>query len=707
MEDVLMACKLAPAHGRRFSIPDRLTRAAAAAACLVALITPAPAQAYDDAGYLNFTDRVAAQLEPAWSPADGYYLSGSPALDSRFNAAMLLVHATAARYGHAGASRNDERARRLAQVLTASPPFFSGAAAPWPDPMFHSPGWVGNLIPGYSVMDKAIDPKIAEGLFAAWQARDALALPQETSAAIVQEISAVAHGAFFRFPNVRLNQINWPLEMAAYDALTTGHGELLRDEYRLQVARFLEGARADTNLSPSYRFHYVPRVSAARAINLDSAEYANITLHFLAFYDDARRAGMPEPPAADVRLLRAWVQRALFGYWTHAGLLNWDTGLGMKRWMKGKTWAYAQQGLLAMASASRFQRDARSRRWAKAMFDRGLSAYRRMEGAGRPPPSNLYGVAARRRTYSDDVMFAARMAGNAARAAAAGLGRVPAAEPPPFYAFDADVGRLAVSTPAYSTAIVAVNRRAFPYGGIELARLFDRRGQPVTGIGGRPPAALGVVVRDRSARTVLASQEGRRRDPARPPVILTRSPQGRVTRLERLPAHPAAGPFRTLQAVGRRRAGRFDITTRHTFRRAAIDERWTVRRHGGRGFYSAVVQLPTWGAAASATAVRHKRGNVPLEIGGAPIPLDDVRGFRIRGPVSSYSAALLGRARGTVRLVPTLAESANPDPGPTLELTIASGTRFKRARLDLRIVPRATPLPSTHHALLIGRTAAP
>src|SRR5829696_866303 len=395
---------------------------AVAIACAMGLLAPGQAAGHDDEGYLRFADGVAAQLEPAWSPELGYYLSGSPALDSRFNAAMLLVHATAARYGHTGAARNDDRARRLAQVLTASPPFLDGTPAPWPDPMYHSPGWVGNLVPGYSVMDKAIDPKIAEGLYAAWQARDALGLPTETGAAIVEEISAVAHGPFFRFPNVRLHQINWPLEMAAYDALATGRGELLRDEYGLQLARFLHGP----NLSPSYRFHYVPARSAARAINIDSAEYANITLHFLAFYDDARRAGMPEPPPGDVGLLRAWVQRALFGYWTHACMLNGDTGLGMKRWMKGKTWAYAQQGLLAIASASRFQRDARSRRWAKAMFDRGLSAYRRMEVAGRPPPSNLYGVAARRRTYSDDVMFAARMAGNAARAAAAGLARVPA-----------------------------------------------------------------------------------------------------------------------------------------------------------------------------------------------------------------------------------------------------------------------------------------
>jgi hypothetical protein len=654
-----------------------------AVACATGLLAPGQAVGHDDEGYLRFADEVAAQLAPAWSPADGHYRSGSPALDSRFNAAMLLVHATAARHGHVGASRDDDRARRLAQVLTASPPFLSGTPALWPDPMYHSPGWMGTLTGAYSVMDKAIDPKIAEGLYAAWQARDAIGLPGETGAAIVGQISAVAHGPFFRFPNVRLNQINWPLEMAAYDALATGRGELLRAEYPLQLSRFLRGP----NLSPSYRFRYVPGRSPARAINIDSAEYANITLHFLAFYDEARRAGMPEPPAAEARLLRAWVQRALFGYWTHSGLLNWDTGLGMKRWMKGKTWAYAQQGLLAIASASRFQRDPRYRRWAKAMFDRGLDTYRRMS-AGRPAASNLYGVRARLRTYSDDVMFAARMAANAARAVSAGLGRAPGAEPPPFYAFDADVGRLAVSTPAYSTAVVAVNRDAFAYGGNELARLLDERARPLSGIGGRPPAAFGVVIRDREGRTVLASQTGRERDPARPPLILTRSPRGPVKRLEHHPARPAAGPFRTLEAVGRRRAGPFEVTSRHRFGPTAIDERWTVRRRGGgRDAHSVVAQLPCWGRAASSVAVLRNGRTVPVAVGGASVPLEAVRAFRIRSQEAGYRVLLRGRPRGTVRAVPTEVESANPTPGPTLELTFASGKRFRSAELAVRIVP--------------------
>jgi hypothetical protein len=85
-------------------------------------------------------------------------------------------------------------------------------------------------------------------------------------------------------------------------------------------------------------------------------------------------------------------------------------------------------------------------------------------------------------------LAAARIAGNAARAVAAGLGRANAVVPPPLFAFDPDTGRLAVTTPADNTAIVPVNQRAFPYGGIELAQLFDAHQEVAAGpAAGRVP----------------------------------------------------------------------------------------------------------------------------------------------------------------------------------------------------------------------------
>ena len=100
-----------------------------------------------------------------------------------------------------------------------------------------------------------------------------------------------------------------------------------------------------------------------------------------------------------------------------------------------------------------------------------------------------------------------------------------ASRPPALYAYDPDIGRLAVTTPAYNTAIVAVNQRAFPYGGIDLARLFDGKQEIAGNIGGTPPASFGAIVRDVNGRRVLASQVGRARGrPRVTPLRLTKAP---------------------------------------------------------------------------------------------------------------------------------------------------------------------------------------
>ena len=105
----------------------------------------------------------------------------------------------------------------------------------------------------------------------------------------------------------------------------------------------------------------------------------------------------------------------------------------------------------------------------------------------------------------------ARVMANAARAVDAGMGSMRGAEPPPLYSYDPDIGRLAVTTPKYNTAIVAVNQKAFPYGGLDLARLFDGQQEVAANIGGRPPASFGLMVRDVAGRRVAASQVGRSR----------------------------------------------------------------------------------------------------------------------------------------------------------------------------------------------------
>ncbi len=656
-----------------------------------------PAPPLTDADYFAVSDAIVTALEPAWSEREGAYSTAGWSTTIG-NAALLTVFATAAAQGHAGPSRNDARARRLVTLLTGEPPFFTAAAPPVADKMFHTPGWTENLGGRYLSMDKSVDPKVAEALALAWGARDALGLDRATADTIVAEVDAVARTPFFRYPNVRLNQINWNAELYALDATLTGDPELLRTDYRAHLHAFTGGfvtpqlPGGSTNVGPSYRFTYQSNRAGTLARNLDSPEYASMTLHVLGFYEQALGAGMAPLPAADLRLLRGWTQRVLYGYWTHAGFLNWDTGWGYGRWMKGKTWAYAQQGLLAIATAPRFTRRPQEAAWAKWTFDRGLALYAHLgEGTAAPwlPSGELFGI--RSADAAPTPMFAARTAANAARAVTLGLGRMPAAEPPPFYAYDADIGRLAVSTASYSTAILAVNRGKVPYGGIDLARLYDADGDPVGGTGGRAPLAFGVAV-ERNGRSLLETQRALHTDPDRPPLTLTRSPQGRVTRQRVLATQPDAGPFGDLAVQGTRRANGVRVTSAYRFEPARIEARWRIagpRRSRRSAPLRPTVRFPSTGPAVRTTLVLASGRRVALT-GTDRATLRGVAAIELRGPAGGYTARLRGRWRGTAALVTAPVQRANPAAGPTVALQLAPlGRRAETVRAA--IVPFSRP----------------
>ena len=334
---------------------------------------------------------------------------------------------------------------------------------------------------------------------------------------IEDRIARCALGSFYRFPNVRLNQINWHAEMYAHFTTVTGVPDLLKLDYRQQVERFVNGitrplaAGGSPNLGPGYRFHYLPHKPPEHGLNIDSAEYANMTCHFLIWYEQALRAGMAPFAPEQVRLLRAWVEHIVCGYWTHAGYLNWDTGFSFKRWHQGRTFALARQGLFAIALSPRFHNMPEIGQWAKYMFDAGFRLFARLArdapDAIGIPPGVLFDLKVDTLGPSVRELFAARMQADAARAVVQGLERVPAALPPPLYSFDSDIGRLAVTTPSYSTAIVPVSQHALPYGGIEMARLHGSDAGPLSNIGGRPWASFGVVVRNAASRSVLRSQQ--------------------------------------------------------------------------------------------------------------------------------------------------------------------------------------------------------
>ena len=289
---------------------------------------------------------------------------------------------------------------------------------------------------------------------------------------------------------MRLNQLNWNCELYAHAATVTGDPELLVNDYRAQVVRFCDGITqaalpgGSPNLGPGYRFHYLPHRPPTHPFNVDSAEYASETIHFILYYEQALAAGMAPIAPEQETLLRAWAEHIVCAYWTHGGYLNWDTGYGFKRWHAGRTWALAQQGLLAIAASPRFHPRPELGGWAKHQFDRGLALYERLSQAAADgkgiAPSNLYDVNVAPLGPSIRELFAARMQANAVRAVALGLGGMQAPEPPPLYSFDGDIGRLAVTTQAL------LDRRAAG----QPARLPVRRHGAVPAVRRRPAGGL-------------------------------------------------------------------------------------------------------------------------------------------------------------------------------------------------------------------------
>jgi hypothetical protein len=667
--------------------------------------------------YWRFADWLAPYFDALWQPDRNVYGSGSSGVGRIYhNSLLLTTHSVAALAGHQGPARNDDRARVLARRLCESPPWSERDASPEGDPQFHNPGWVESMGTREAAMDKSIDPKVAESLMYAWRARDVLRLPQETLDLIADRVNRCARGPFFRFPNVRLNQINWNCELYAHQATVTGDNELLLNDYRAQLVRFCDGITkaalpgGSPNLGPGYRFHYLPHRPPTHPFNIDSAEYASETIHFILYYEQALAAGMAPLDPAHVNLLRAWVEHVVCAYWTHGGYLNWDTGYGFKRWHAGRTWALAQQGLLAIAASPRFHPRPELGPWAKYQFDRGLVLYERLsrsavDGKG-IAPSNLYDVNVAPLGPSIRELFAARMQANAARAVALGLGGMQTLEPPPLYSFDGDVGRLAITTAHYSTAVLPVSQRAFPYGGMELCRLYDGDQRVVANVGGRPWASFGVLVRQ-GGREIATSQRPKPVPPLRPPLRLLASPRGPVNLAQPYPPRPYAGPFDVLLAQGRTVSDEVVVDTTHRFTASWIETRWAIARRR-RTRYAVDVLFPSWGRAAKVEAILRGGRRVTLAAQGRrrrSVSLGDVVYFYLAGEDSGYVVVPTGhRPRATAHILRPKAQSSAPRPGPTLAVQLAQRKRIRRSALAVRIAPATSPADAARVARRLRRT---
>ena len=685
--------------------PDGLTRRAAlgrlggavAGAWLLGRVEWAQGAGWGDRDYWGFADRCQRLLDGLWSPAEGAYRSPGEG-ETSLNASLLFTHAAAALAGHRGPARQDARARAIAARLCRVPPWRPAGSGPpstgSASDQTHDWGW-GAALDSHAAQHVAVDTAVVRGLAQAWLARGPLALDAAAAALIADAVRRCATSEFYAYPALRLNQINWPVEIHWWAAVVAGETQLLHHDCRLQFARFADALTSVVPpfqvpfTGPGYRFHYVPGDREGARANLDNPEYAAIVCGALQFYEPALRAGMdPLSPARRERV-QAWVERVLCGYWTHAGYLNWDTGASFRRWHQAKKLGLAQAALLGIATAPSLRPSPAHGRWAKHLFDRGLALFDRWSAGGAVlPPAVPFGVTRTPGGLGDARLSAARMQANAARAAGLGLGALAAEQPPPLYAYDPDVGRLAVTTPAYSTAVTVVDRQRLPYGGAELARLFDGEMRPAAGIGGRPPASFGVVARSHATGRRVASQRGRARGSLRrPPLRLVEAPRGAVRRPRAYPRRPYAGAFTALEAVAVTRDEALEIATRHRFTAAWVQTRWTVTpRRAVRGRWSVDVLFPSTGAAAS-VSIALADGRREL-LGEGERTLREVRWLHVASEESGYVIVPVGRRPAArLRLLRPAPQDSAPDPGPTVTVALLAGVRLRPLRFAVRIAP--------------------
>jgi hypothetical protein len=574
----------------------RIVRLRAALPLILAIVAawPAAARAATPEHYWAFADRRAAEIDADWDPEHGYYRMVRR-FTTRVNADMLEVFARAAEAGHTGPARDDARARRLVDLLL-QPPAWTDTGTTG---QTHGPGWTTGLdVAG--TQHVSLDAQVASVLAAAWRARAALGLPQDRADLIAARIHAVAASPFYAWPAIRLNQFNWQADLYAADWTVTGDPVRLRFDYAAQLQRFAASARRPSPRSPwlnaGLGLHYMPQHSAWWSGNRTStSEYGGAVLSGLRYYSTAvDAAGMRRLDPAGERLLARFARRQLFGEWTHAGYLNWDTALGFRRWHLQRYWPFAANGLLAVAADRRLFA-AQDRETAAFLLDRALDTYERWHDGSPPTGATAFGITSPSATPRDDRIITTRWALIAARAATSQLPADTSAAPAQWFASDLDIGRIAVSTARYWTAITPVT--PVGYGGAELARLHSSAsGQPLSGTGGLAPAAFGLQLL-RRGRTLLDTQSRTR---SSPPVRW------------RLDAPRPRGAFQRLNArtVLRRPGVRVEI--HHEFRLGSIR---TLRSIRARRAATAILRFPIWGDGA-------------VEIGAGPAL--DLGTYRVR-----------------------------------------------------------------------------
>ncbi|WP_320669706.1 hypothetical protein [Patulibacter defluvii] len=608
-------------------------------------------------------DRSWALADASVAALDDRWRGSGYGRDAKLDEQLLIVHAEAAAADHHGATRRDERVRALADRLVRR------RWVPTLDPGRARRGGAGRrtdfaCAPGWSSSDAAVrmHPSstglISAALAAAWRVRERVGLPTATRERIRRRLLAVARGGCWRFPAAGqrgINQVNWSADVVAAAADVVRDPRPLWADYRRQLLRFVADARrartagGSPNFSSGFGFRYEARDPPTTAVNAtDTVEYSNIVFSALAHHDRAIADGMrPLPPAA-VAVLRGWAAHLYHGTWAPSGYLNWDSGKGRARLHLTQYWLYAASSLVAGLEGSRSLRllpdpaaaaaAIRGRVVRLAQRRATVQGTLRLAATGFGLRSGFGGPGDRK------PIVGARLADLLVRFRA--LDRVRPAALGGF-ADDRGLGRIAVATDRYSTAIVRP-RDDGQGGGLEPARILDGAATAVTGIGGRGAGTLGLVVAD-GGRPLIDTQgplAGQWRSPARVPAAL-------ADRSGTLPAG--------LTVSGTAQAPGVAVGVVHRFRGDRIVTRYRIANERGRALL-VLLRIPSYaGPAGERPRLRERPPAAPVRRAGRVVlPVRGLDGARFRVVVDGVP----GTPSVAVRRVP--ADRFNPRPGPQL-----------------------------------------
>lgn len=604
-----LALTLSSAAGAHAAAEPAATRAEVPA---TADITAAPAQETTDPTASSDTpttndpwslpDRLIDRIDGDWQRGRQVYLDrGSVSI--RANAMLLELHSMAALAGHTGSARRDDRIPGLIRLFTTPPVYVTSTKIKRTTASFpHTPAFesVYRADSQNAPLHPSADAIIMKALAAAWRARDVAGVPVEDSQRLAQVVGAVAHGSWYKAPTRAENQINWNSDIYQANLEVNGDRSNLPD-YRAHLKWFIDHAdkRAykggSSNFSRGDGFRYLPQHDGGSANKVDTVEYANLVHSTLGFYSAAVRAGMRPLNGKQIAAYRAWSRHILFGTWTHAGYLNWDSGLGSARRHILQYWGFSLESLVRASGPGALLGTGDQRAFVRYIANQGLDLFRRIgwDGTGPLPPATAFdapnGFPSGTRSPLITVLRFAVVAASLDVRLPGVTGRVM----PNTYSHDSEFGRLAISTPSYNAAVIKPVAQG--EGGLEPSRLFDATQRPLTvlGAGGFGGPAPGLRLQ-RGGATVLDDQPGTQVNGRVPSISVAGNRRNR------------AGTFGELSASGTIRTKKSSIQVRHTFERAGIETNYRVRR--GKAT-SITLRMPVWGSDSTVELLRGARIN--------------------------------------------------------------------------------------------------